>query len=128
LLPAKESITPRVAEKFGEVFDVTIEFVEKPNDYYAQNMVEAEWYAKVKAVNGTVLKEPLIIEYRCPGGKFAKGSTVTVRAFEDLESDGLNREWDGVARQFSYGIIRFLRIRNPKDTEQGGDGDAEEAP
>ncbi|MGB3119289.1 MAG: hypothetical protein WBE58_10730 [Verrucomicrobiales bacterium] len=120
---AKESLSPLLSEKFGEVFDVTIEFVGKPNTYYAQNIVAAKWFAKVKAVNGKPLREPLVMEYRCDGKTFEKGSTITLRAYEDIESSGINREWDGVVRQFNYGISHFLRVRFQKETEvSGGNG------
>ncbi len=111
-----------LSDKFGDVFDVTVEFVEKPNDYYSQNIVEAKWFAKVKAVNGKTLKEPIVMEYRGDDQSFQKGSTITLRAFEDIESSGINREWDGVVRQFNYSISHFLRVRILKETEQGGTG------
>lgn len=112
MVQAKESITPLVAEKFGEVFDVTVEFVEKPNEYHAQTIVEAKWYAKVKAVNGKTLKEPIVMEYRSDDQSFQKGSTMTLRAYEDIESTGINSEWDGEKlRQFPYYINRFLCVR-----------------
>jgi hypothetical protein len=117
---AKESLTPRLSDEFGKVFNVTIEFVEKPRTYYAQNIVKAKWFAKVKAVNGRALKKPIVMEYRSHGEAFKKGSILTLRAYEDIESSGVNREWDGVVRQFNYGISHFLRIRTLTKTEQGG--------
>ena len=117
---AKESLTPKLSDQFGEVFNVTIEFVEKPNTYYAQNIVKAKWFAKVKAVNGKALEKPIVMEYRSHGRKFKKGSTVILRAYEDIESSGVNREWDGVVMQFNYGISHFLRVRILTETEQGG--------
>ena len=117
-----------LSDKFGDVFDVTIEFVEKPNDYYSQNIVKSKWFAKVKAVNGKPLKEPIVMEYRGDDKSFQKGSTMTLRAYEDIESSGINREWDGVVRQFNYGISQFLRVRKPKETEHDGGGQATTRP
>ena len=121
---AKEGLSPKFSDKFGEVIDITVEFVEKPNTYYAQNIVKAKWFAKVKAVNGKPLKKPILMEYRGEDKSFQKGSTTTLRAYEDIESSGVNREWDGVVRQFNYGISHFLRVRILKETEQvsGGNG------
>ena len=120
IVPAKESLTPQLSEQFGEVFDVTIEFIEKPRTYYAQNLVKADWFAKVKAVNGKALKDPVVIEYRCAGQKFKKGETMTLRAFEDIESFGWNREFDGVVRQFDYMMSHFIRVRTLKKAERNG--------
>lgn len=106
-----------LSDKFGDVFDVTLEFVEKPSSYYAQNIVKARWFAKVKAVNGRSLKEPIVMEYRGDDESFQKGSTLTLRAYEDIESSGINREWDGVVRQFNYSVSQFLRVRIPKKIE-----------
>jgi len=118
---AKDSITPALSERFGEVFEATIEFVEKPRTYYAQNFVKVKWYAKVTAVNGKALKEPVVMEYRCGDLKFKKGSTVTLRAYEDIETFGQNREWDGVVRQYEYSISHFLRVREiPKSKDAAG--------
>ncbi len=118
---AGEGLTPKLSGDFGEVFNVTIEFVEKPRTYYAQRIVKAEWFAKVMAVNGKDLKVPIIMEYRSHEGAFKKGTTLTLRAYEDIESSGVNREWDGVVRQFNYGIAHFLRVRPLEETEQVGD-------
>ena len=115
---AKESLSPKFSEEFGEVIEITVEFVEKPNTYYAQNIVKAKWFAKVKAVNGKPLKEPIVMEYRGENKLFQEGSTMTLRAYEDIESSGVNREWDGVVRQFNYDISHFLRVRILKKTEQ----------
>lgn len=114
---ARESLSPMLSDKFGDVFDVTLEFVEKPSSYYAQNIVKARWFAKVKAVNGRSLKEPIVMEYRGDDESFQKGSTLTLRAYEDIESSGINREWDGVVRQFNYSVSQFLRVRIPKKIE-----------
>lgn len=117
---AKESLTLKLSDKFGEVFNVTIEFVEKPKTYYAQNIVKAKWFAKVKAVNGKALEEPMVMEYRSHEENFKKGSTVTLRAYEDIESSGVNREWDGVVRQSNYGISHFIHVRIPKEKDDTG--------
>ena len=114
---AQESLSPKLSKKFGEVFDVTVEFVEKSNTYYSQNFVKAKWFAKVKAVNGKPLKEPIVMVYRSHEKEFEKGSTLTLRAYEDIESFGVNREWDGEVMQTNYGISHFLRVRIPKGTE-----------
>lgn len=114
---AKQSLTPKFTKNFGDVFDATIEFVEKPNTYYAQNLIKMECYAKVVAVDGKALAEPVLIEYRCIDGDFELGQTLTLRAYEDLQSSGINREWDGEVRQFNYGIAHFLgvkQVRKPK--------------
>lgn len=119
---AKESISPLFSEKFGEVFDVTVEFVEKSNTYHAQHFVKAKWFAKVKAVNGKPLKEPVVIEYRTHEKEFEKGVTLTLRAYEDLESSGVNREWEGEVMKTNYSISHFLRVRLPEEKEQGRGG------
>jgi hypothetical protein len=46
----QESIRPLVATSFGKPVVVTAEFVETPNDYYAQNMVTEPFYLKVLSV------------------------------------------------------------------------------
>ena len=109
----KQSLTPKLSNRFGEIITATIEFVEKPKTYYAQNIVKAKSFAKVKAVNGKTLDEPIIMEYRC-AGEFTQGVTYTLKTYEDIESSGVNREWDGVIRQFNYRISHFLRLKIEK--------------
>ena len=105
---------------------MTVEFVEKSNTYYSQNFVKAKWFAKVKAVNGKPLKEPIVMEYRSHEKEFEKGSTLTLRAYEDIESFGVNREWEGegmkdhLSQNTRYGISRFLRVRIPKGLNKSG--------
>ncbi|GAA5496334.1 hypothetical protein Rhal01_02517 [Rubritalea halochordaticola] len=111
--PEKKGIIPAVSQQFGQVIEVKVVFVEKPNTYYAQNMVKASCYAKILEVNGKKLEQPVVLEYRCADVDFKLGSQHTLTAYEDLQSSGVNREWDGKIRQFNYGISHFIRLRNP---------------
>ena len=110
-LNAKETISPKVADKFGEVFVATIEFVEKPKTYLALRIVDEPFFAKVKSINGKPLKESIVIEYRSDDKSFKKGETLILKAYEDVESLGGNEEWTGRITQISYRMRHFIHIK-----------------
>jgi len=109
----KEGIFPKVTQRFGQVVKVKVTFVEKPRTYWAQNIAKKSAYAKIIEVNGKKLEQPVVMEYQCHGVDFKKGQTLTLTAYENLESFGTNREWDGKLRQFNYTIKQFIVLRNP---------------
>ena len=45
---AQEMVRPIVAPKFGQPVVITGEFVDKPNDYYSQNMVPEPYSLRVE--------------------------------------------------------------------------------
>lgn len=105
---AKESISPMVGEKFGAVMTLEVEFVDKPNTYWAQNVVKEPWLAKVISVNNVKLGEPVVIEYRSETEGFVKDKRYVLRGYEDIWRNGFPTGWSEEPEQFTYQIHHRL--------------------
>jgi hypothetical protein len=100
-----EAIKPMVGSSFGKVMVVEVQFVEKENTYYQQNIVDEPWLAKVISINGTKLKEPVVIEYLIRDDKekkYANKQIYEFLAYEDIESIGTPHKWTEEAQQIPY--------------------------
>lgn len=84
--PAGEIIKPFLGETFGQVLRLEIEFVEKPNCYYEQNIIEEPFMAKVLSVNGKKLKPPISIQYKTAVKNLKKGKIYKLNGYEDIIS------------------------------------------
>ncbi len=112
-----QAIKPLVGSSFGEVFVITVEFVEKGKSYYQQNIVKEPWLSKVISINGVELKEPIVIEYllvedtATKGKNYAKGKKYEFMAYEDIETMGTPQNWEDENSQIPYIICQRLILK-----------------
>ncbi|MFC7336576.1 hypothetical protein ACFQY0_05250 [Haloferula chungangensis] len=103
----KQVIEPMLGDKFGVAMVVELEFVEKPDTYFAQRIIKTEWMAKVISLDGKALKVPVEIEYASNKDSFKKGVCYRFLAYEDVYSHGPPKGWMAM-QQFNYGIRHRL--------------------
>lgn len=119
----KQSISPVVAERFGQVIEIEAEFIPKPNTYHAQNLDPAPYLLKVTSLRGNKIA-PITIEYRYESStstpNFVPGKTYPLLAFETFNWIGEPRGWKNEVVQFDYQIVHRLIIRLPAGKERQG--------
>lgn len=105
----KQVIEPIFGDEFGVAMVVDLEFIEKSNAYYAQNIIKTKWMARVISVDGKPLKEPVEIEYASSEDSFKAGVRYRLWAYEDVYSYGRPKGWMEV-QQFDYWLRHRLVI------------------
>ncbi len=107
------SIQSLLGVPFGQVCQLGGKFVEKPANYYAQNVSQAEFYLEISEINGRVLPEPLLVEPVCQGFSPEPGKLYQLKAYETIASQNEPENWsdDQLARQFNYSIIHRIVVR-----------------
>jgi hypothetical protein len=113
---ADNSVQSLLGVPFGQICTIKAEFIDKPNDYYAQNMSRAEYYLKIIEIDGKVLPEPLIAEPVYENGKYEKEKVYTLKAYETINSEGEPVDWSDVAQQFNYSIRNKVVIKPLNDS------------
>lgn len=114
---AQEVIRPRVAPAFGKVILVKATFVEKPNDYYSQNIIRAPYVLRVAAVNGKELKEAVLIEYVLDLTQEERlhleelGRVNEFDAYETVYQQGVPAGWTGGIEQFYFSFRHKLHVK-----------------
>ena len=109
-------IKPKVAQSFGEVVTVEVEFIEKENSFIEQNLIKEPWLAKVISVNGAILKDPVVIEYVLVEGiEVKKGQTRKFMAYEDIYKLGAPRGWNEEVAKIDYHICHRLFLKPPRN-------------
>lgn len=114
----KDTIKPILGQSFGEILSVDVEFIEKGNTYFEQNVVESPFLAKIAAVNGVNLKEPIIIEYVVDKHLFEEapcfktGVKYSLKCYEDIYSMGNPIDWSTTPNQFNYEIHHRIFLRS----------------
>lgn len=119
----KEAITPYVGERFGDVVTIEAEFIEKPNTYHHQNMVQEPFLVSVLKVNGTTLEEPITMEYVTGHQRagFKLGTVYQLKAYETIYDIGIPGEWsDEVVSQIDYRLIHRLIIKRAEEEANRG--------
>lgn len=110
---AENSIKSRLGIPFGDICIIKAEFIDKPNDYYAQNISKSKYYLKIIEINNNKLSEALIMEPVYENGKFEKNRIYTLRAYETIKSEGEPRGWTDELQQFNYYIKHNIIIQQP---------------
>ena len=109
-------IKPKVAQSFGEVVTVEVEFIEKENSFIEQNLIKEPWLAKVISVNGAILKDPVVIEYVLVEGiEVKKGQTRKFMAYEDIYKLGAPRGWNEEVAKIDYPMCHRLFLNPPRN-------------
>ncbi|QYY35626.1 hypothetical protein [Ruficoccus sp. ZRK36] len=105
-------VKPRLLSAFGKVSKIEAYFVEKPDSYYAQNIVNEPFFLKVVAIDGQQLAEPVVIEYL--GAlplDIQMSKRYPLRAYETLRPLGAPRGWEEYPSQIDYGVSTYLIIQ-----------------
>ena len=105
-----EPVKPFIGDQFGQVMTLEVEFVDKSDSYFDQNIAKARWNAKVFKINGKVLDSPIIFEYRAEKDNFQKGVRYQLQGYEDVYSLGTPKAWDPMT-QINYVIRHRLHLR-----------------
>jgi hypothetical protein len=111
-------VRPIVALKFGQPVVITGEFVDKPNDYYSQNMVPEPYSLRVLSTDGKTLAVPVVIEYKLEAAKGLRskiehpGAVQTFEAYESLYQPLTSKPWGEEWEQGSgFALHHVLHIR-----------------
>jgi hypothetical protein len=112
-LAAENSVKGLLGVAFGQICTIKAEFIDKPNDYYAQNVSGAKYYLKIIEINGSKLSHPLIVEPGNLNFKAEKYKIYSLRAFEIIQSVGTPKGWTDEAQQFDYHIQHKIEIQSP---------------
>jgi hypothetical protein len=109
----RESVAPLIGSHFGEIVMIEAEFIAKPNTFRDQNIVSEPFLLSIYAVNGRVLKEPVVMEYDADTGMagLESGKRYRLTAYETLSTEGYPRGWKEEASQFEYRLIHRIVIR-----------------
>jgi len=108
-----EPVKPLIGDQFGQVLTLEVEFVDKSNSYFDQNIAEAQWNAKVFKIDGKVLDSPIVFEYRAEKDDFQKGVRYQLQGYEEIYSLGTPKAWDPMT-QINYHIRHRLHLRVPQ--------------
>jgi hypothetical protein len=108
-----EAVKPLIGDQFGQVLTLEVEFVDKSDSYFDQNIAKARWNAKVFKINGKILDSPIVFEYRAEKDNFQKGVRYQLQGYEDVYSLGTPKAWDPMT-QINYDIHHRLHLRVPQ--------------
>lgn len=118
---AQKTVRPCVASEFGKPVTVEVEFVAKPNTYYAQNVIAEPYALRVIAVNGRELGKPLLIEYRLLADETTKAqiekpkNVRTFEAYESVYQPPMATPWLAEGEQGqAFALVHVLFLRLPR--------------
>ncbi len=109
---SKQKIEPLLGSRFGELLTVEGRFIEKPNTYFAQNVIKQPYLFMITAVNGKPLSKPIAIEYQLSKKqKIIAGKVYRFKAYETIYPFGSPRGWSKLMHQFNYEIHHRLILK-----------------
>ena len=111
-LAAMTTIKSIMGVPFGSICILKAKFIDKPNDYYSQNMSQAKYYLKIFEINNKKLATPIVVEPVYKDIKIDKEQTYTLKAYEVIESQGSPKDWTSEAQQINYQIRHKVVVKN----------------
>jgi hypothetical protein len=100
-----------VGIKFGEIFTVQGEFIDKPNTYYAQNISKSTYWLKIVEINGKKLDGPMIVEPDTRGFKPQRHLIYKLKAFESLQTVNQPKDWDDQVPLADNSIVHIFVVK-----------------
>lgn len=110
-----------MGKEFGKPLTVLVEFVEKSNSYYEQNIISEPYSLRVIAVNGHELGKPMLMEYRLLIGEKERAQIErpkklqTLEAYESVYQPAMATPWLAEGEQGqAFALVHVLFLRLPK--------------
>jgi hypothetical protein len=113
-MAADNSIKSVLGVPFGQICSIKAEFIDKPNDYYSQNINKAGYYLRIIAIDNKKLKKTLIIEPVYSNISPQKNRIYDLKAYETVSSEGVPKYWSDEVQQFDYHVRHKIVIKQQR--------------